>query len=412
MLILLLFYWILLSFNPVAAFAQTNGSAENIFGVMPAGSPDLKIQIADSLHAVYIRPADINTQRWQFCPDCNSALTAGIKLIITVRNGGGGGIPSYPPDDLEAYKVIISSIIARYSPEILVVENEENDRIYFYSGTPQQYLQQLAAACLAAHQANIPCTNGGLVSKLVILMVANSFNEAGQTDRALDYLRRSLPPEDYQQFIIAGGFQSQQIQEKIRVGVELAAGYRSAGADYINFHWYTSDPAALPDAVQFLEQISGLPALTNEVGQQSNEDPDQVTGIMAQIFSLDFPYAVWFSQDIDFAGNARALTDLDGTLRPNGIAFRQFIIDHFELTQTPTPIEWISDENQLLAGDVNNDNKITIEDIAAVIAKYTDFSVPVPEATPEDVNNDQLITIDDIALTLLHWTDFVVFGDE
>lgn len=80
---------------------------------------------------------------------------------------------------------------------------------------------------------------------------------------------------------------------------------------------------------------------------------------------------------------------------------------------TPTPPDWSKTEDQQLqVGDVNDDNKITIDDIAAVLSKYTDFSVPVAAGTPEDVNNDQAITIEDVALTLIHYTDLEISGDE
>ena len=67
--------------------------------------------------------------------------------------------------------------------------------------------------------------------------------------------------------------------------------------------------------------------------------------------------------------------------------------------------------NQLKLADVNNTNTLTIEDIALILAKYTDFNVPVPAGTPEDVNADGKITIDDIALPLVNYIDFTIAGD-
>lgn len=67
--------------------------------------------------------------------------------------------------------------------------------------------------------------------------------------------------------------------------------------------------------------------------------------------------------------------------------------------------------SQLKLADVNNSNTLTIEDIALILAKYVDFSVPVPAGTPEDVNADGLITISDIALPLVNYTDFTIAGD-
>lgn len=67
--------------------------------------------------------------------------------------------------------------------------------------------------------------------------------------------------------------------------------------------------------------------------------------------------------------------------------------------------------SQLKLADVNDTNTLTIEDIALILAKYVDFSVPVPALTPEDVNADGNITIEDIALSLVNYTDFTIAGD-
>lgn len=79
---------------------------------------------------------------------------------------------------------------------------------------------------------------------------------------------------------------------------------------------------------------------------------------------------------------------------------------------SPLSADWsLAQANQLLVGDVNNSNTVTIEDVVLVLSKYTDFAVIVPAGTPEDVNADGRITIDDVALTLINYTDFSVSGD-
>lgn len=103
------------------------------------------------------------------------------------------------------------------------------------------------------------------------------------------------------------------------------AAYRDAGVDYVNFHWYIADTRALEEAVTFLKQQTGLPVLTNEVGQ-TNDDPNQTTAVMGKIVELGLPIAVWFGLD---GPKARGLVNPDGTLRPTGEAFKRFIERHF-----------------------------------------------------------------------------------
>jgi len=67
---------------------------------------------------------------------------------------------------------------------------------------------------------------------------------------------------------------------------------------------------------------------------------------------------------------------------------------------------------ELLSGDVNNTNSITIEDIAEVLSLYTDFVIPASPETPEDINDDHFITITDVALGLLNYDDFTIQGEE
>lgn len=95
---------------------------------------------------------------------------------------------------------------------------------------------------------------------------------------------------------------------------------------------------------------------------------------------------------------------------------------HLQKRFDSAPVSWqngdifidVSDGlgNALLAGDVNDTNTLTIEDIASIISYYTDFSVPVGASVNEDVNDDGVVDITDIALAIKNYTDFTVQGDQ
>jgi hypothetical protein len=57
-------------------------------------------------------------------------------------------------------------------------------------------------------------------------------------------------------------------------GRRLLRSYRAAGADFVNFHWYESDPEALREVVDSLRSQTGLPAVSNEMGQRT-DDPSK-----------------------------------------------------------------------------------------------------------------------------------------
>jgi hypothetical protein len=275
------------------------------------------MRIANAMGAVYFRPASIFLDQWNgTCFECDSALGAGLKLVLTVRNSGPRG--TTPPRGLAAYQRTLGQVLDKYRPAVLVVENEENSRL-FYSGTPGEYIAQLKAACQVAHQKGIPCTNGGLVSALVALLVYNHYRESGQQAQGRDFAARVFTPQERRQL------NSPKAQEQLGKGKALLASYRAAGADYVNFHWYIADTKALEEAVAFLKAQTGLPVITNEVGQFT-DDPNQTTAVMGKIVELDLPMAVWFGLD---GPKARGLVHRDGTLRPTGEAFKRFIEERF-----------------------------------------------------------------------------------
>jgi hypothetical protein len=275
------------------------------------------IQVARTLGAVYFRPEAVLLDRWDGrCLSCDLARGVGLKLVLTVRTTGPG--PSPPPRDLASYRRTLREVLDRLRPAVLVIENEENSTL-FYTGTPEEYGGELTAACQVAHERDVPCAPGGLVSTLVALLVYDHYLSTGQPSAAADFARRAFAAEQLQHL------GSPRAQDQIRKGKALLAAYRRAGADYVNFHWYIRDPRALEEAVAFLQAQVGRPALTNEIGQLT-DDPAWTTAVMAAVVNAGLPVAIWFGLD---GPRARGLVDPDGRLRPAGLAFQQFIREQF-----------------------------------------------------------------------------------
>ncbi len=306
----------LLFFSCTASPTPLRSSHQNPFGLMLPSRlvrSSQGMQIAKALGAVYFRPASIFLDRWNgTCLECDIALNAGLKLVLTVRNSGP--LPTSPPSDLAAYQRTLGAVLDGYRPVVLAVENEENSPL-FYTGTAEDYGAQLKAACQVAHQRGIPCTNGGLVSTLVALLVYNHYLETGQSAAAQDFAARAFTPEQQQQL------NSARVREQIDKGKALLQAYHAAGVDYVNFHWYIADTRALGEAVTYLREETGLPVITNEIGQFT-DDPNQTTAVMAKIVELGLPIAVWFSLD---GPKAKGLVNKDGSLRLTGEAFKRFI---------------------------------------------------------------------------------------
>jgi hypothetical protein len=306
--------WVMLLTMPSARPQES--ISDNPFGIMlpsqTAASPR-GMQVARELGVAFVRPGGILISKGRNAA-CDAALQAGFDLVLTVRNSDSAGLPSKVVTDLATYQADLGKILDIYHPEMLVVENEEN-AARFYSGTPEDYATQLRAACEVAHQKGIPCTNGGLASTLVALIVCDDYLQKGETDKAHSFAARTFGLEQQPR--------SASAQEQIRKGKSLLRIYKDTGIDYVNFHWYFADTAALREAVVFLKNQTGLPALTNEIGQRI-DNPNQTTAVMREIVELGLPIAVWYGRD---GSRARGLMESDGTLRPTGEAFKRFIQD-------------------------------------------------------------------------------------
>jgi hypothetical protein len=273
---------------PTPGTTAPKPARENPFGVMLparlARTPE-GMRLAKELGAVYIRPDSVFLDEWNgTCLECDLALKAGLKLVLTVRANGRRQATS-PPGDLAAYRRTLGQVLDRYRPSLLVVENEENSAL-FYTGTPEKYAAELEAACQVAHEKGVACTNGGLVSSLVALLVYHGYMGSGQKAKAEDFASRSFVPEQRR---LLG---SARVREQIRKGKALLSAYRDAGADFVNFHWYIADPRALEEAVAYLKAQTGLPVVTNEISQHS-DDPDETTAVMGKVMELGLPIAVW-----------------------------------------------------------------------------------------------------------------------
>jgi hypothetical protein len=272
--------------------------------------------LARELGVTYFRPtSSLRMAQWNgTCQQCDLALQSGFQLVLTVAASGRPLQPSSAPKDLEAYKRTLGEILDKYPPALLAIENEENSSL-FYTSTPQEYGEELKAGCEVAHSKGIKCTNGGLVSTLVALLVYDHYVSSGDTAKAQDFVGRTLKAN--QRDLL----NTPQAQAQIEKGRQLLEVYKTAGMDYVNFHWYIGDTRALEEAVAFLEGRVGLPVITNEIGQ-FNDDPNQTKAVLQKTLELGLPIVIWFGFD---GPQARGLVDTDGRLRPTGQAFMDFV---------------------------------------------------------------------------------------
>ena len=307
-------------------------ASQNPFGLMigpDALGLDRRLALAKSLGGAYFRPVDLFVDQWRgVCADCPAIERSGLKALLTVRANGTPQTATKPPTDHDAFKRSILDIIDKQRLEVLVVENEELSVENFYAGLPHEYAAELKTACEAAHLRRIKCTNGGLVSGDVVLLVWAHYAEKYNPSYACAYVQRTLDAQTAG--TLCNARRITQLPPKLQGSVNRARAflplYKMSGADYLNFHWYVADAQALEEAVTYLRQATGLPVISNEMGQQT-DNAAIVQPLLQKALDLGLPYVIWYSVD---APKARGLNNPDGSLRATGKMFQEFMQARFK----------------------------------------------------------------------------------
>jgi hypothetical protein len=291
------------------------------FGVMfDPRSFDLetRIRLAQELGAHYFRSYPLLVPMWNGrCDECDPVHAAGLQFVLTIRNTPDIMGAAGPLTDTSGYKETVGQVIDAYRPALVVAENEENTSHYF-SGTPQQYLDELKVLCQVAHAKGVKCANGGILGESSSWVVYFHYLDSGDTAKAQAYAQRAFAPFQLAKLQQGGEADGRHVAD---LTLQFLNGYKAAGADYVNFHWYVSNGDGLMETAAYLERLTGLPAVTNELGQRDLET-SSTESLLNGVVGAKLPIAVWFTSDSRLS---KAFVNPDGSLRPTGEAFRTFI---------------------------------------------------------------------------------------
>lgn len=305
---------------------------------------DKKIQVAKTLGLNYIRlRADIDSWNGTI-NNYDDFAEAGFKIVLNInygipRNGFGEKQPVAFPTDLDAYSTTFTTILDKYKPALVVVENEEDNPGY-HSGTADDYINELKTAISICHSKGLKVTNGGLTEREIMLLVYDDLMSSGKTQEAYDFAQRAIP----QQYLSKlNNYQKlPAIQRALTFGKAVIQAYKTLDLDYVNFHWYEPsaargrmnglalntdhiDPAVFAAVINYLSRVTGKPVITNEFGVL-NTSPTLITELMQKILDAKMDYAIFYSGD--GAGGSKALQNGDGSLRETGEAVKKFISEY------------------------------------------------------------------------------------
>jgi hypothetical protein len=258
----------------------------------------------------------------------NEAQEQGFQVLTTATNGA---FPAAPPTDLADYQALLARELAAHPTPLVSIENEPTaDR--YYTGTPADYLAELAAAVPVAHAHGAKISDGGLVSAGVQLATWNDLWTHSGCAAADHYAAIAFPASriggevisdvpscaDPNRRILGSNPKAQQVMNDTNA---LIAGFRSIPIDYVNFHWYQSTPEAMKATIEFLRRATGKQVITNEIGQ-FDDSPDTARGLLDMTAQLHLPWVVWFASD---GSGAVGMFNSEGTIRSSGLAFRDFV---------------------------------------------------------------------------------------
>ncbi|HEX5154349.1 MAG TPA: hypothetical protein VFW07_23035 [Parafilimonas sp.] len=317
------------------------------FGVMVAKTegklipPAQQVQVAKALGVQYIR-GRIDIQGWSGSNAAYDTYTdAGLKVLLNInygipRSAAGDFAPVPFPTDMDGYSKSLNSILDKYKPEVVVIENEEDNPNY-HAGSADDYVNQLKTAIQVAHSKGLKITNGGITVREVCLIIYDDYVQRGQKDKAMDFAKHVFPPVLLQRL---NNPDNPTVARQLEFGRKIIAAYKTLDLDYINFHWYEPvrargqaaeangafDPQAFAFVVNYLKTTTGKPVLTNEFGT-FNTSPELTKNLLQAVKDGGLSYAIFYSAD-GGTGKAVALQNANGELRGNGIAFRDFVAQH------------------------------------------------------------------------------------
>jgi hypothetical protein len=324
---------------------NTLGVCNTNFGVMVAKSddkflsPERQVEVAKELGVKYVR-GRIDIKAWS---GTNAAydtyINGGLKVILNInygipRNSEGDHDPVHFPVDLDKYSKSVSSILDKYKPELVVIENEE-DNLLYHIGSAEEYINELKAGAAVAHSNGLKVTNGGLTVREVCLIMYDDYLQHGEQQKAQEFAKKVFPDVFMNRL---NNTDNKKMGQQIEFGRKVIKAYKDINMDYVNFHWYEPvamrfgatptesfnfDESVFISVANYLKQVTGKPVINNEFGVFITS-PKLIKNLLNAVYKAGLRYAIFYSAD-GGAGKAVALQNGNGTLRENGKAFREYV---------------------------------------------------------------------------------------
>jgi hypothetical protein len=321
----------------VAGSTQSEALAPSVkYGAMVVGPDDIngKKTVLQRLGVNYIRYTLIVSDWTGSDGGYDSYVRDGYKIVCNIcynEQVQGGGRANHFVTNLTTYKNKLNSIFTKYHPEVAVIENEETNQTY-YNGSMGQYINQLRAAIQVAHSKGVKVADGGIHPQGICYFVWKDYKSRGMDAQAQQWM--NLTFNSQMKSAAEHPERNANLNHYWRQIDTLLTAFTTMDLDYVNMHIYepindvgngvTTIPGCIQTMAQYIKQRTGKPAMSNECGQR-NTNTTLVTSMLRAFQEAKYPYSIWFSKDAD---NTRALQNTNLSLRPNGVAYSNFVATH------------------------------------------------------------------------------------
>ncbi|QEC69508.1 hypothetical protein FRZ67_20195 [Panacibacter ginsenosidivorans] len=302
--------------------------ASTRFGVLANSvEGDDRITVAQELGVSYVRDAVILQYYNGKAPMLDKYQSNGFKILLNLNYSAQK--PAAFPTDMVNYRILVDSVLNKYTPEVAVIENEPANDGY-YSSPIEDYFTELSNAITVCHAHSVKVADGALHTGMVCILVYQDYVSRGLQAKADDFASRAL---NNNYLRTAQGKGSADMNAKLDKCKKMIAAYKKMDLDYVNIHWYEplnenndpaiSAPGVAKEVAAFLIKSTGKQVLTNEFGQ-TNQLPTLVASQVNEFKLAHLAYAIDFSGTS--GGGIGSLPLTDGTvLLPNGIAYRDAV---------------------------------------------------------------------------------------
>lgn len=314
------------------------------FGQLVNGSMSTanKITLLRSMNVNYARINAIELNRPFNGTTYNTYRAAGINVLLNFNwDRIVGGVPVPFPTDMTDYGTKLADKIdaLSYTPELIVLENEEINPNYHSWGSMSEYADMLATAKPIIHSRSLKFTNGGVYGTGYHMLVFRYLNDNYDLSTADAYADNTMTSGQRNAAFIPN---SNPSLEQLATNVFTVLIAVRDNCDYLNIHPYEdfdkdddltargAKTTITPNVLRYMQEYgywaTAVPVITNETGIRDNVQPSLVTAMLQEYEDLGFEYCIWFNGEGSEGAKSLNQQVSPYSLLPNGEAYRDFML--------------------------------------------------------------------------------------